>query len=205
MEDTLNVIEQAEQFATQILENEVSEKFVYHNYYHTSRVVEAAKLIGTECKLSETDLEIVTVAAWFHDTGYKNGCVKHEESGAIIAREFLSSIGYPEERIRKVEGCIMATQMPQNPTNLLEEVICDADLHHLACSDYKDMSDRMQQEIEHVKGEKIDDPSWNEMNLQFFKDHQYFTEYGKTKLQPIKEENLKVIKKAKKKKKKDEE
>ena len=205
MEDTLNVIQQAEDFATQILQNDLSDKFVYHNYYHTSRVVEAAKLIGTESGLSETDLEIVTVAAWFHDTGYKNGCVKHEESGAVIAREFLSSIEYPEDKIRKVEGCIMATQMPQNPTNLIEQVICDADLHHLACSDYKDMADRMQEEIEHVKGEKIDDPSWNDMNIQFFKDHAYFTDYGKNTLQAIKEENLKAIKKAKKKRKKDEE
>jgi len=205
MEDTLNVIQQAEESATQILNHEISEKFVYHNYYHTSRVVEASKLIGTESGLSATELEIVTIAAWFHDTGYKTGCAKHEESSSLIAREFLVSIDYPEEKIRKVEGCIMATQMPQNPTNLLEEVICDADLHHLACSDYKEMADKMQVEMEHVKGEKIDDPSWNEMNIQFFKDHQYFTEYGKTKLQEIKQENLKTIKKAKKERKKEEE
>ena len=205
MEDTLDIVKQVEDYATGILKNEISNEFVYHDYYHTSRVVEAAKLIGTESGLSDNDLEIVTVAAWFHDTGYRDGCAKHEQASALIAREYLSSIGYAEESIRKVEGCIMATQMPQNPTNLLEEVICDADLHHLSCTDYAEMADRMHREIENVKGEAIEGPQWNEMNFQFFKDHQYFTEYGKSKLQPIKEDNLKVIKKAKKKRKKDQE
>ena len=205
MEKTLDAVKQAEEYATGILKNEIASKFVYHSYYHTSRVVNAAKLIGTESGLSADDLEVLTIAAWFHDTGYRNGCTKHEEGSCIIAREFLTSIGYSEEALRKVEGCIMATQMPQNPTNLMEQAICDADLHHLGCDDYAEMSALMHQEVEHMKGEKIDSAKWNEMNLDFFKDHQYFTEYGKTKLQPVKEQNLKTIKKAKKKEKKDQE
>lgn len=204
MEDTLDVVKKAEEFATEILKKEIPGKFVYHDYYHTSRVVEAAKLIGSESNLSEDELRLVTVAAWFHDTGYKNGCARHEEGSAKLAREFLASIDFSEEDIKKVEGCIMATQMPQKPTNLLEEVICDADLHHLACTDYTEMSERMHKEIEQMKGEEIDQESWNEMNYKFFKDHTYFTDYGRTKLQPVKEENLKTIKKAHKKKKKEE-
>lgn len=204
MEDTLDVVKKVEDFASEILKKEIPGKFVYHDFYHTSRVVEASRLIGSECGLSEDDLRLVTIAAWFHDTGYKNGCAKHEEGSARLAREFLSSIDFADEDIRKVEACIMATQMPQSPTNLLEQVICDADLHHLACTDYTEMSERMHKEIEHVKGQEIDQASWNEMNYKFFKDHTYFTEYGKTKLQPVKEENLKAIKKVQKKKKKEE-
>lgn len=203
MEDTLDVIKRSEEYASEILKNEIPGQFVYHDHYHTSRVVEAVKLIGNESGLGSDDLEVVTIAAWFHDTGYREGCANHEQSSAIIAREFLSSIGYPEDAIRKVEGCILATQMPQNPTNLLEEVLCDADLHHLACSDYEEMSERMHKEIEKIKGKEIDLASWNEMNLQFFQDHEYFTTYGKSKLQPIKEQNLKAIKKLKKQKKKE--
>ena len=105
--------------------------------------------------------------------------------------------------MKAIEGCIMATKMPQSPKNLMEEVICDADLHHLASTEYSDISERMHKEIEHMNGQEIDQASWNEMNYQFFKDHNYFTDYGQTKLQPVKEENLKAIKKAQKKKKKE--
>ena len=89
--------------------------------------------------------------------------------------------------------------MPQSPNNLMEEVLCDADLHHLACTDYNVMSNNMREEIEIVKGRNISAEEWNVMNLHFFKDHQYFTDYGKRFLEPIKKENLKLIKKKKKK------
>lgn len=199
----LDVVKQAEKAATRILKKEIPGKFVYHDYDHTFRVVGASKMIGAECDLSEHDLNLVTIAAWFHDTGYKNGCAKHEEGSVILVKEFLSGKNLPEEDIKAIEGCIMATQMPQSPTNLMEQVICDADLHHLACTDYSDMSERMHKEVEHMKGQEIDQASWNEMNYQFFKDHNYFTDYGQAKLQPVKEENLKAIKKAQKQKKKE--
>lgn len=200
--ETKNIVEEAKEFASQILQSQLEEKFIYHDHYHTSRVVESAKLIGRESGLSEEDLEIVTLAAWFHDTGYKNGCDNHELSSATIARDFLSKKGVPEADIKKVEGCIMATRVPQKPTNLLEEVLCDADLHHLACSDYKEMSEKMHREIEKVNGHEIGPEKWNEMNYTFFSDHEYFTAYAKEVFQPVKEQNMASIKEAKKKNKK---
>ncbi len=200
---TDNILSKVEVYTKSILENEIPEKYVYHDNYHTVRVVEAAKMIGRESGLSEEDIEVLTIAAWFHDTGYKNGCQGHESISAEIAKSFLTKENYPEEKIAKVEGCIVATKMPQNPQNLLEQVLCDADLHHLACNDYGDMSQKMHKEVEHMKNQKIDSDSWNEMNYLFFKDHQFFTPYAKTHLQPIKEQNLQLIKKAYKKKKKE--
>lgn len=202
MEITRDVVQEVEQYASGILKKEISEQFVYHDYNHTHRVVQACELIGKECGLSDDDLSLVTIAAWFHDTGYKNGCVRHEEGSASLATEFLEEKGFPQDQIDKVTGCIMATQMPQNPGNLLEEVICDADLYHLACPDYNEMASKMHKEVELMKGITIDDASWNEMNYRFFKDHEYFTDFGKAKLQPVKDENLKVIKKAQKQRKK---
>lgn len=198
-----DIISKVKAHAEKILENDIPDKYVYHDHYHTTRVVEAAKMIGRESGFGDEDIEILTIAAWFHDTGYNQGCDNHEVSSVKIAREFLSSQGYPEEKIKKIEGCIMATKMPQNPTNLLEQVLCDADLHHLACSDYSDMAAKMHKEIEFVKNKEIDGDSWNEMNYNFFKDHQFFTPYAKTHLEPIKEQNLKTIKKAFKKRKKE--
>ena len=198
-----DIVNKVKAYAENILENDIPEKYVYHDHYHTTRVVEAAKMIGRESGLGDQDIELLTIAAWFHDSGYNQGCDNHEASSAKIARDFLTAEGYPEENIRKIEGCIMATKMPQNPTNLLEQVLCDADLHHLACSDYTEMADKMHQEIEFVKDQAIDGDSWNEMNYNFFKDHEFFTPYAKTHLEPIKEQNLKAIKKAYKKKKKE--
>jgi predicted metal-dependent HD superfamily phosphohydrolase len=202
MGQSIETLNRVKKFATDILKNELSEEFIYHDLNHTLRVVEAVERIGRESNLSDDELDLVTISAWFHDTGYKNGCVKHEESGALIARNFLESLDYPSETISRVEGCIMASQMPQNPTNLLEEILCDADLSHLAGEDYAELADKMHKELEHIKGEEMSDELWNEMNYQFFKDHEYFTNYGKEVLEPVKKKNLKSIKKEFKQKQK---
>lgn len=197
------IIGKVEAYAKTILENDIPDQFVYHDHYHTERVVKAAEVIGKECGFEGDDIEVLAIAAWFHDTGYKQGCSNHESAGIQIARAFLEKESYPEEKIVKVEGCINATKMPQSPKSPLEEVLCDADLHHLACEDYEKMAAKMHKEVEHMKGHSIKDEDWNEMNYQFFKDHEFFTAYGKNVLEPIKEGNLQTIKKAYKKKKKE--
>lgn len=198
-----SILSEVEKYAKEILLNDIPKKFVYHDDYHTERVVTAAKMIGSESGLSDDDLELLTIAAWFHDTGYKQGCANHEATSCEIARAFLESKNYPAEKVDIIEGCIRATKMPQSPNNLMEQVLCDADLHHLACNDYHEMSEKMHKEVEHMKEQEIDSDSWNEMNYNFFKDHEFFTPYAKTHLQPIKEKNLQSIKKAYKKKKKE--
>jgi len=201
--DTNTILTEAKDLAGKILTEQIADKFIYHDSYHTERVVQASIEIGKASNLDQHEIDLVQLAAWFHDTGYKNGCDNHELSSAQIAREFLESKSFPEEDIKKIEGCIMATRMPQSPTNLMEEVLCDADLHHLACDDYSEMSSKMHREIEEVNGKKITPELWNEMNYSFFSDHEYFTPYAKETLQPIKEKNMAAIKEAKKKKKKD--
>ncbi len=203
MVEEKDLLNKVEEFASHILKNDIAEKFVYHNHYHTSRVVEAAKMIGRESGLSDQEIEYVTIAAWFHDTGYKMGCENHEENSAVIAEEFLKKEEYPQEAIDVIKGCILATKMPQAPKSLIEQVLCDSDLHHLACSDYAEMAEKMHKEIEKVKNQEIDGETWNQMNYDFFKDHRFFTSYAQNNLQPIKEQNLDSIKKAVKRKKKE--
>jgi len=193
------ILIEAKAYATNILDEQLDHKFVYHDRYHTERVVQAALMIGKESGLNDDELVILELAAWFHDTGYKHGCDNHELSSAKMARRFLEEHEFEEEKIRRIEGCIMATRIPQSPKNLLEQVLCDADLHHLACDDYKMMSEKMHREMEEIKGEKIQQADWNEMNFSFFNEHEYFTDYAKEHLQPIKEANMSLLKMAKKK------
>ena len=203
MADEKSLLIKVEEFVSQILKNEIPAKFVYHDHYHTSRVVEAAQMIGRESGLSEQEIEYVTIAAWFHDTGYKMGCENHEENSALIAEDFLVGQEYSQEGIDIIKSCILATKMPQEPKNLIEQVLCDSDLHHLACSDYAEMAEKMHKEIEEVKDKEIDGATWNQMNYEFFKDHKFFTDFAKEKFQTIKEQNLDSIKKSIKKKKKE--
>ncbi|OQP60198.1 hypothetical protein A3860_34540 [Niastella vici] len=74
----------------------------------------------------------IFIAAWFHDTGYLfAGRYEHEQKGVEIMRELLIKLTRDSELIDEIEDCIMATKMPRNPKNILEEIICDADTYHL--------------------------------------------------------------------------
>jgi predicted metal-dependent HD superfamily phosphohydrolase len=92
----------------------------------------ASKTIGAACRLSAEELEGVILAAWFHDAGYVEAIEGHEEKSVEIATSFLRENGYPQEKIARVAACIRATKMPQNPKTLMEQVLCDADISHLA-------------------------------------------------------------------------
>ena len=84
------ILKKVAKYTEEILTTEISSKFVYHDHYHTERVVDASQSIGKACGLSVDELEIVAIAAWFHDTGYRSGCNNHEKDSAKIAEEFLT-------------------------------------------------------------------------------------------------------------------
>ncbi len=188
-----DIVTAAETFARETLWNDLPENMTYHSISHTVDVVESALEIGRKQGASEGDLEILQVAAWFHDLGYSKDCNNHEKIGAEMAEEFLTKRGYSKENIEKVIGCIMATQMPQNPQNNLEQILCDADLMHLASEDYFTKADLLHKEIQYTKSCKISEEEWMKMNEDFLNQHCFFTDYAKNRYESKVKENLKKV------------
>ena len=166
----------------------------YHNFEHAKAVAKASKAIGTACGLSAEELEEVILAAWFHDAGYVEAIEGHEERSIDIASAFLRETGYPPKRIAKVAGCIRATKMPQNPRNLMERVLCDADISHLASRDFLEVSELIRLEIEHRMGRKLSEAEWLTMNTVFVAGHQFHTDYARSKYAPQHAANLAALK-----------
>jgi len=165
----------------------------FHTFEHAKAVAKACREIGPACNLSAEDLELVTLAAWLHDAGYVEGIEGHEERSVNIAASFLHEHRYPEEKIARVAGCIRATRMPQNPSNLLEQVLCDADIAHLASKDYVNLSELVRSEIEHHKGRRLTDAEWLILNIDFMAGHRYFTDYARTRYELRRSQNLDAL------------
>jgi len=200
-----SIIEAAGQYVKAQYQQHPNPNLVYHDLTHTQQVVEAAEQIAAHYRLQEQDQLVVMVAAWFHDAGYLLGNAKgHEEKGAELARSFLQEQHLPESVQQQVSGCIMATKMPQNPHNLLEEIVCDADLFHLGSKHYKERSKAMRQEAEATLGKDIPGGAWAGTSLLFLENHQYFTDYARVLLKEQKEDNIRWLKKKMHKKHKDE-
>jgi predicted metal-dependent HD superfamily phosphohydrolase len=175
-----------------LYEKENRTDLIFHNLQHTSNVVERAQEIAGHYDLSEEDTLILYTAAWFHDTGYLYvGPAEHENKSVQLMREFMSEYTADDAVIDRIGECIMSTQTPVHPKNLLEEILCDADSYHLGTKDFKLTNKLVRKEIELLNGE-IDREEWDVRSLKFLKSHQYFTSYCKEILD---EKKNKVVKK----------
>ncbi len=162
----------------------------YHNYDHTRQSVAACRDIGIGMQLSEDDLETVMIACWFHDAGFLKNPLDHEEESARIAESFLRKEGAGQEKVETVRRCILATKMPQQPGDILEKIVCDADLSHLSTESYPTKSDLVRIEIEQKQQHTFSDTEWLEKNIDFFRTHTYFTPYALEHFTVGKEKNI---------------
>ncbi len=188
----IQIIDDVKQFAESILKDLPSE-LKYHSVDHTRDVVKAAKEIAKNSQVSDKDLEIVEMAAWFHDLGYSKSLDNHEEASAEIALEYMASIGVSDEDAVRVVGCIMATKMPQNPRNTLEKVLCDADLIHLAKENFCEKSELLQQELIQLSDREISDSDWYKGNIDFITEHTFFTAYARSRFKEAVAANLQKV------------
>jgi HD superfamily phosphodiesterase len=185
-------------YVTDLFTHQVNPDFVFHNLEHTEDVVEACSYMADRYRLNDEDRLVLILAAWFHDTGYSKGeATGHENESVKVATAFLIKNNMEDPMIQRVASCIEATRMPQSPVNLIEKILCDADLYHLATDDFKARSQLLKQEQESILGHKIDKKDWRKNNISFLENHKYFTDYGKEKLEIKKQENLMSLKKKK--------
>jgi predicted metal-dependent HD superfamily phosphohydrolase len=188
------MMNKSKKYVELFLKENLSNGIYYHDLEHTQEVVDASKEIGIASNLSNDELETVLIAAWFHDTGYYKGMKDHEANSRDVADKFLKQEGAGKEKIDAVGGCIMATKIPQNPSNLMEEVLCDADLYHVSTREFFKKSELLRKEFSLVFPDEIQLDEWFKNSIKFLKNHSFFTSYAKEKLLPAKKENLKKLK-----------
>lgn len=198
-----SLISAAEHYVVSFFSQKIGKDFIFHSFEHTREVVLHTELIAGNYELSEEDHTAVIIAAWFHDTGYYAGLKKtHEEESRKLAGDFLRQHNAPPQLIEKVAGCITATKMPQSPTNLIEQIICDADLFHLGSKTFKEKNKLLRREINNLEQDSIGKKEWVNLNIEFLSRHRYFTDYAREMLEPVKQNHLQeLVEKAGKKKK----
>jgi predicted metal-dependent HD superfamily phosphohydrolase len=171
----------------------VNPAFLFHNLDHTKDVVKACELLADYYHITDEDRLPLLVAAWFHDTGYSGGTARdHEYLSQKHASEFLEG-KVDHDFIAKVNRCIDSTRVPQSPKSQIEMIMCDADLFHLGTESFSERNKLLRKEINKLSDKKISKKDWHKKNLVFLQQHQYFTSYGKEKLEPIKQKFIEEL------------
>jgi len=180
----------ASKFVKNLLNNQLYSNMHFHNILHTQYVVNAVTEICFQCKISDHEMAILKTAAWFHDTGYCYAYSGHEDSSIGIVATFLKQEDANPEFTNDVIACIESTKMPQSPKNLLQQIMCDADMFDLADNDYPTYAAQLRSEWELILNKRYSDEEWRQTNLNMLIQHKYFTNYGKTVLQEHKLANI---------------
>ncbi|MBR6666318.1 MAG: HD domain-containing protein [Lachnospiraceae bacterium] len=108
----------------------------YSRYDHTVRVYNWAMILAEDYK-DTIDMEVLQIATIFHDIGYglnKDDMDHHAADGAVLCREYLESIGYPQDKADFIceliarhsdKDCMHSEEIPLELVLLMEADLLD--------------------------------------------------------------------------------
>jgi len=189
-----DIITAAEDHVRQIFEQKIpSDIYTYHNWVHTTQVRDEVLVLGRQVGLVNGELEMLNLAALFHDVGFSEAYSGHEEQSIRIAKAFLVSQNYPQSRIDTIEKLIEVTKMDVKPESKLEKLMKDADTSSLGKSHFQIYTNSLRKELNTLQNAVLSKKDWAKTNLRFLDEHEYYSEAGKERYSEKKAENRRLL------------
>jgi uncharacterized protein len=181
--------EEAKEFILTRLGQELPPDLYYHGVHHTLDVCNSVEELAIAERVNGESLLMLKTAAVFHDSGFLKQYINNEPVAVAFAQEYLPQFGYSKEQIKVISRIILSTRVPQRPANHIEEIMCDADLDYLGRDDFFQISETLKKEwlaYGIIKSEE----EYNEKQVSFFKQHNYFTDTARKNREPKKQKHL---------------
>lgn len=154
--------------------------YLYHDIRHTQDVMAQVDYIAQQLGVEDHSLWLLRTAALYHDTGFSVCRHGHEEEGVVIFRHDAEKFGLSSDEIDQVSALIRSTKLPQRPVDLLQQIICDADLDYLGRSDFPEISALLYLELK-SSGEIESRQEWYKVQCAFLDRHTFHTEFSKSR------------------------
>lgn len=175
-----------------VLKEGLSPKLTYHTVGHILDVEESVIRIAGRMSVAKDQMLLLRTAALIHDIGFIYTYAGHEAKSCEMAGELLTPYGYTDEQLTKICSMIMATKIPQDPKNILAEILADADLDYLGRDDYESISETLFQEMK-TYGFLKTRQDWLRVQINFLRNHHYHTEWSKKHRAPQKAKVLQQL------------
>jgi class 3 adenylate cyclase/HD superfamily phosphodiesterase len=174
------------------LERNLADNLYYHGVHHTKNVNKHVEFLALAEKVDTEHLFLLKTAALFHDAGFAAKYEHNEQIGAEMAISLLPHFQYSNKQINTIVSLILSTKVPQKPVNLFEQILCDADLFYLGNDNFHEIADTLMNEL--IDKRKVANrKEWDQIQIQFLKDHRYFTETARKLQRPGKQFHLEEI------------
>lgn len=183
----------AREYMLERLRNELPGYCSYHDLSHTLDVLAAVELLSENEGITNSEtLDLLRTAAVYHDCGFIYQYRGNEPVAARIARETLPDFGYSPEQVETVARLILVTALGVEPTDLLEQIVKDADFDYLGRNEYKPVSLKLKSEWETV-GIHFTMNEWYALQKRFLEEHRYYTPTALRIREPLKRKHLEEI------------
>lgn len=190
----MDLLKQTEQYITGLYENAAKSNLVYHTLDHTQKVVDHVNEIASHYDLSEKEILILNIAAWFHDTGHLyEDPATHEQKSVELMREWIGHKDIYGALADEIAATILATRIDRPPANFLQEIIKDADTYHFGSKEFKKIDKLMKKEMK-LRNFNTIVMDWERNTLVLLENHKFYTDYCKTHLNGRKEKNILKLK-----------
>ena len=187
------LVTESESYISSLLAENLPEKIIFHDFNHALMIKKYAETIGEHTGLNADEMNMLRISALFHEVGYVNSYEQSNEESIKIASAFLAGHKVDQQTIDHICEIIRATKLPQSPKDKIAEVLCDADMMYIATESGIEQFDSLYDEVALSKIKPGKRPVYEKECIDFFTAHAYFTEFGKTMLQPAKEAAVKRI------------
>ncbi|RIL08622.1 MAG: hypothetical protein DCC75_08415 [Proteobacteria bacterium] len=184
--------------ALSVLRQKLPPTVCYHTAGHTDEVMRDAVEFALKDDLSEREIELLGIAAAYHDTGFVHRSGDNEVLGADNAVEAMEEHGgYKDEEISLVRQMILDTQLKITPrgarqvaTSKLSGYLLDADVSNLGRDDFFEKAELVRQEVGVQDQEKFF------LGLiTFLSCQEWYTPAAKAARSAKKQENIRKLKK----------
>lgn len=188
------IVKQAEEKVRSMFDSVPHENLLYHNLQHTEKVVARANEIAAHYELSDRDIIVLNIAAWFHDVGHLfTAPADHEQKSVEMLKEWIADKEEFADYTDDIEQAIFATKLSTEPRSLVQEIIKDADTYHFGARQFKKMDKLLRKEMELRKlGSASAD--WRKNTMMLLETHKFYTSYCKDLLDGQKQENIENMK-----------
>lgn len=173
----------------------------YHVPEHTLEDVLPRSIeLATLENINEEAMFLLKCAVLFHDAGFEKSFTKNESIGADMADAVLPRFGVSNGQLGVIRRLIMATVVSETPgeyiqsagDDILEKIICDADLDNLGRDDFFSKGDALRKELA-FHGSPRTNHDWYTHQLEFLKHHKYYTEHARKSRDAGKRANIKKL------------
>lgn len=179
------LIKETKAYVSALFEQYGKAELTFHNFAHTQEVVERVEQLAHSAMLPQAEIEVLILAAWFHDTGYLYGYSKHEAKSITLAQDFFSAQKASAIILKEVIACIEATEVGIAPKSKLQALLKDADLAY-GCTDFFfERGPLLRKEWAHYLSKDYTDQEWDRIQYDFIRNVIFWSLEAKDKYASI--------------------